>query len=157
MVEILRSHLSHPVLSFYRAQHLGQSWLASLAAVLDGCAVLIAGGDGRPAVQARLTCRMGVRLLDDLTAALGLPPDPRCRPRLFEADLPELARAANAARLGLALGPGEASEILRLARRYDRHLATLAAWLLIPLPSWTSREESAPETGTASETDGPDD
>ena len=28
MAEILQTHLSHPVLSFYRAQHWGQSWLA---------------------------------------------------------------------------------------------------------------------------------
>ena len=38
MAEILQSHLSHPVLSFYRAQHLGQSWLVSLTTVLDSCA-----------------------------------------------------------------------------------------------------------------------
>ena len=70
MAEILQSHLSHPVLSFYRAQHWGQSWLVSLTTVLDACALLIAGGDGLLAAQARITYRMGVRLLKDLTDAL---------------------------------------------------------------------------------------
>ena len=70
MAETLQSHLSHPVLSLYRAQHLGQSWLISLATVLDSCALLIVGGEGFPAAQARLTYRMGVRLLEDLTEAL---------------------------------------------------------------------------------------
>ena len=40
MAEIYQSHLSHPVLSFYRAQRWGQSWLVSLATVLDSCAPL---------------------------------------------------------------------------------------------------------------------
>ena len=35
MADVFQSHLSHPVLSFYRAQHQGQSWLVSLTTVLD--------------------------------------------------------------------------------------------------------------------------
>ena len=70
MAAILQSHLSHPVLSFYRGQHRGQSWLVSLSAVLDGCALLIVLGDGPTAAQARITYRMGLRLLGDLTKAL---------------------------------------------------------------------------------------
>ena len=38
MAEILQTHLSHPVLSFYRAQHWGRSWLVSLTTLLDSCA-----------------------------------------------------------------------------------------------------------------------
>jgi hypothetical protein len=62
MAEILQSHLSHPVLSFYRALHWGQSWLVSLTTVLDVCALLIAGGEGLLEAQARITYRMGLRL-----------------------------------------------------------------------------------------------
>jgi hypothetical protein len=136
MAEILQSHLSHPVLSFYRAQHLGQSWLVSLTTVLDSCALLIAGGGGLPAVQARPTYLMGIRLLEDLTHALGIAVDPRCRPRLSEDDLPALIAASEGAGLGLTLGPGENSELLRLVRRYDVYLLALSEWLVIPLPSW---------------------
>src|SRR5262249_40583005 len=38
MAATLQSHLSHPVLAFYRAQQWGESWLASVATVLDACA-----------------------------------------------------------------------------------------------------------------------
>ena len=48
MAEILQSHLSHPVLSFYRAQHWGRSWLVSLTTLLDSCAMLIVGWRGTP-------------------------------------------------------------------------------------------------------------
>ncbi len=71
MAEILQSHLSHPVLSFYRAQHWGRSWLVSLTTLLDSCAMLIVGGEGLPAEQAKLTYRMGLHLLKDLTDAPG--------------------------------------------------------------------------------------
>ena len=39
--EVLESHLSFPVLSYYRSQHDNQSWLATLATILDTCAILI--------------------------------------------------------------------------------------------------------------------
>ena len=48
MAEILQTHLSHPVLSFYRAQHWGQSWLVSLTIILDSCALLIVAATGWP-------------------------------------------------------------------------------------------------------------
>ena len=35
--DILESHLSFPVLGFYRSQHDNQSWIAALTATLDTC------------------------------------------------------------------------------------------------------------------------
>ena len=90
MAEILQTHLSHPVLSFYRAQHWGRSWLVSITMLLDSCALLIVGGEGLSAEQAKLTYRMGLHLLKDLTDALGLAADPQARGRLTEADVAEL-------------------------------------------------------------------
>ena len=107
MAENLQSHLSHPVLSFYRAQHWGQSWLVSLTTVLDTCALLIAGGDGLLASQARITYRMGICLLKDLTDALSLKVDRRSHVRLHTADLPALLAAIEAANLALRLGPDD--------------------------------------------------
>jgi hypothetical protein len=72
MAETLQSHLSHCVVSFYRAQHFGQSWLITLTTMLDACALLIVAGSGLPREQARLTYRMGLALLADLVRSLGL-------------------------------------------------------------------------------------
>ena len=52
MAEVLQSHLSHPVVAFYRAQQFGQSWLVSLTTVLDTCSLLIVGGQGLPGAGA---------------------------------------------------------------------------------------------------------
>lgn len=140
MAETLQSHISHPVLAFYRAQHAGQSWLIALAAVLDSCALVVADGQGLAAPQARLTYRMGVRLLQDLTEVLGAPVGRPCRPRLAEADVPALLQAARDAGLGQRLGPDAAYELLRLVNGYDRQLLSLAAWLEVALPHWIPSE-----------------
>ena len=52
---MLESHLSFPVLSYYRSQHDNQSWVAALTTILDTSALLIAGVDGPDGYQARLT------------------------------------------------------------------------------------------------------
>ena len=38
--QLMESHLSYPVLCYFRSQHDNQSWLAAFAAVLDVCALL---------------------------------------------------------------------------------------------------------------------
>src|SRR5215470_7046187 len=38
--ELMESHLSYPVLAYFRSQHDNQSWIASLTAILDTCALL---------------------------------------------------------------------------------------------------------------------
>jgi Ion channel len=136
IAEILQSHLSHPTLSFYRAQHWGESWLVSLMTLLDSSALLIAGSEGLVSAQARLTYRMGLRLLKDLTHALGIKVDPSSPGRVHEETLPALMAAAEASGLALSFGPGGSEELLRLIRRYDAHLVALASWLVIPLPPW---------------------
>ncbi len=115
------------------------------------------GSEGLLAAQARLTYGMGVRMLEDLTKALGISVDPHCRVRLTAADLPALVEAAKAARLALTLGPDTGPELLRLVRRYDDHLVTLSAWLVIPLPSWITPAEPVQETETTAEPDDLDD
>jgi hypothetical protein len=145
MAETLQSHLSHPVLSFYRAQHWGQAWLVSLTIVLDCCALLIVSGDGIAAEQARLTYRMGLRLLSDLTDALGLAADPRRRGRLTEAEVPALIAAMEASAIPWTIGPRAAAQLLRLVRRYEVYLVPLAEWLVIPLPDWVPAANQEPE------------
>ena len=52
--EVLESHLSFPVLSYYRSQHDNQSWLAALTAVLDACAFIISSIKAVAPYQAQL-------------------------------------------------------------------------------------------------------
>src|SRR3954469_12581067 len=52
--ELLESHLSYPVLSYYRSQHDRESWLTALTMLLDVSALVIVGVDGIPTSPARL-------------------------------------------------------------------------------------------------------
>jgi hypothetical protein len=146
MAETLQSHVSHPVLAFYRAQRLGQAWLISVATVLDACALLIVFGDGLVAAQAKLTYEMGLRLLEDLVEALGLAIDPHCHVRLTERELAALLEAVASTKSVLVLDSSAVSELLDAVHRYDRHLVTLANWLVIELPDLVPRMPPAPET-----------
>src|SRR5262249_57490269 len=46
--ELMESHLSYPVLLYFRSQHEHQSWLCSLPAILDPSALVMGGIPGRP-------------------------------------------------------------------------------------------------------------
>ena len=64
--ELLESHLSYPVLCYFRSQHDNQSWLAALTTVLDTCALVMVGVEGLPAWQAKLTFAMARHAVVDL-------------------------------------------------------------------------------------------
>ena len=74
--ELLESHLSFPVLSYYRSQHENQSWVGALTAILDTSALLIAGVDGPHGYQARLTFAMARHAAVDLAMVFQTPPLP---------------------------------------------------------------------------------
>ena len=44
--ELLESHLSYPVLAYFRSQHTNQSWLAAVTVILDTCTLVMAGVNG---------------------------------------------------------------------------------------------------------------
>ena len=70
---LLESHLSYPVLGFYRSQHEHQSWLAALTVILDTCSLVISGiaVSSRHAIeQARLTFAIARHAAVDLQPGL---------------------------------------------------------------------------------------
>src|SRR5438552_6609837 len=80
--ELLESHLSYPVLRYYRSQHDNQSWVGALATILDTTALLIAGVDGPDGHQARLTFAMARHAAVDLALVSQTTPLPSATDRL---------------------------------------------------------------------------
>ena len=72
--ELLESHLSYPLLAYYRAQHERQSWLAGLTTILDVAALIIVGMEGAPTRPARLAFAMARHAAADLSHILGTRP-----------------------------------------------------------------------------------
>src|SRR3569833_499771 len=65
--ELLESHLSYPVLAYYRSQHDRESWLSALTMILDTCALIIVGVDTIPNAQAKLTFAMARHAIIDIS------------------------------------------------------------------------------------------
>jgi voltage-gated potassium channel Kch len=131
--ELLESHLSFPVLSYYRSQHDNQSWLSSLTAVLDTCAVYIALVKGQNPFQAQLTFAMARHAAVDLGLVF------KAEPKIPEADrlgperLQRLRQQLQEA--GFALYDVEDNAKLNELRgMYEPFLNALAGRFLFALP-----------------------
>src|SRR6266545_3326749 len=103
--ELLESHLSFPVLSYYRSQHDNQSWLAALTTILDTSSLVIVGIQDACARQARLTFAMARHAVVDLAQVLGRPPIDS-RDRLSVSELAGLRAGLAAAGVVVDAGAG---------------------------------------------------
>src|SRR5208283_2077781 len=101
--ELLESHLSYPVLAYYRSQHDHQSWLAALTAVMDMSALMLAGIEGVESRQAELTFAMARHAVVDIAAVFNLPPMRRTPERLDEDGFRALQGMLGSAGLGFTM------------------------------------------------------
>ncbi len=139
--EVLESHLSYPVLSFYRSQHSNQSWLGALTVILDATALVIAGIDGVSSEQARWTFKMARHAVVDLAQVVNAHYDPHALERLTPEELAEI-RAQLAAK-GLKLGDSAQVEakLHELRTKYEPYVEGIARNLYISLPPWIRRDQ----------------
>src|ERR1700736_4543777 len=103
--DLLETHISFPVLAYYRSQHDNQSWVAALTTILDVCALLIASIEREPARSARLAFAMARHAAVDLSRSFRLTPRPTTPDRLTVGDLARLRQALSDAGLSLRQGP----------------------------------------------------
>src|SRR6266568_4889020 len=87
--DILESHLSYPVLAYYRSQHDQQSWVGALTVVLDTCALILTGIEGIPDEAAKFTFAMARHAVVDLAQVLDTSPTTGVN-RLSSTDLAHL-------------------------------------------------------------------
>jgi hypothetical protein len=134
--QVLESHLSYPVLSFFRSQHSNQSWLGALTLMLDVTALVIAGVDGLRPEQAQLTFAMARHAAVDLAQVVNARYNPHADDRLSDADFQRLQSilASNGLRVH---GDPEASEKLKHLRAlYEPYVDGIGRNLLIEIPKW---------------------
>src|SRR6266571_6422937 len=72
--EMLESHLSYPVLAFYRSQHDQQSWVEALTVILDTCALVLTSMEDAPLAAARFTFAAARHAVVDLAQVLNTSP-----------------------------------------------------------------------------------
>jgi len=134
--ELLETHLSYPLLAYFRSQHTNESWLAALTAVLDTSALVMVGIEGGCARQARLTFAMARHAVVDLTQVFNTPPVAEPVDRLSPAALVRLKAALAVVELpGVAAGVVD-GKLAEVRRGYEPYVAALSRYLLLPLPEW---------------------
>jgi hypothetical protein len=136
--ELMESHLSYPVLLYFRSQHEHQSWLGALTAILDASALVMVGINGGPTRQAQLTFAMARHAVVDLAQASGVAPRAPSPDRLPPEDLRSLR--ALLAQHGVALkdGPMADTTLATLRGLYEPFVASMATRLRLTLPPWRS-------------------
>jgi Ion channel len=134
--ELLESHLSYPVLGFFRSQHTNQSWLAALTAILDTCAVIIAGINDGPTRQAQLTFAMARHAIVDLTQVFITSPRPLAPDRLPPAGLTRLRELLADAGVTLQDDLATGQKLAELRQMYEPYVHALSGYLYMPLPPW---------------------
>src|SRR5579859_1106173 len=134
--ELMESHLSYPVLAYFRSQHDNQSWIASLTAILDTCALVKVGIDDACERQAELTFAIARHAVVDLSQVFGTEPKPLPHERLTAAELNRIRDTL--ARQGLKLKDGQEADHALSALRgmYEPYIFALATYLNQSLPPW---------------------
>jgi hypothetical protein len=147
--ELLESHLSYPVLVYFRSQHTNQSWLAALTAILDVSALVIAGIDGGPTRQAQLTFAKARHAAAELAQVFVTSPSASEPDRLPPASLKAL-RDALAGTNVTVQKDFATEEMLRESRQlYEPYVQALSKYLLISLPPWL-RVDAVPDSWRSS-------
>lgn len=139
--ELLESHLSFPVLVYFRSQHDNQSWLAALTAILDACAFVMTNLQGTCVRQAQLTFAMARHAIVDLALVLHVAPEDPLVDRLPLREFTSMRTALTTEGMQLREDAEVALRLNDLRRMYEPYVHSLSLRLRLSVPPW------APETG----------
>jgi len=134
--ELLESHISYPVVSYFRSQHTNESWLAALAAILDSTALLIATSDNPCSRQARLTFAMCRHTVADLAQVFFAKPVAAAPDRLPPEQFARLYASLEHAGYQLRNDEASHTKLKELRDMYEPYIHSLARYLYVELPPW---------------------
>ena len=138
--ELLESHVSFPVLSYFRSQHDNQSWVAALTTILDVCAIVVARIEDRPVPTARLTFAMARHAVVDLCAVFRLKPTPPPADRLPPSEEKQLVSFLAAVDVRLRADEASVAKLRAMRATYEPYVQALSSFLIMPLPAWVPRQ-----------------
>jgi hypothetical protein len=133
--DLMESHLSYPVLCYFRSQHNNQSWLAALSAVLDVSALLLAYAEGALRWQARMTFAISRHAIVDLAQVLNCPPRAVNGDRLPAGELQNLRKLLVTSGLAKCRSEDDV-KLTELRQMYEPYVAALSDRLLMPVAGW---------------------
>src|ERR1700757_4158146 len=136
--ELLESHISYPLLCYFRSQHTNQSWLSAITSVLDVCALMIAGVQDHAARQAQLTFAIARHAVVDISQIFSLKPiadgEDRPPPERFDLLYGSLCQAG----IRVCRDADSMERLKKMRLLYEGHARALSDYLCMPLPPWTA-------------------
>jgi hypothetical protein len=139
--ELLESHISYPPLSFFRSQHINQSWLGALTMMLDASALVVAGIEGIRNEQAKVTFAVARHAMVDLAQLVNAHYDPLDSVRLDDEQRSRLEQAIQDHGLHLREATKPEETLKHLRSLYEPYALAIARNLLITLPPWIHPEK----------------
>jgi Ion channel len=133
--QLMETHLTYPVLCYFRSQHDNQSWLAAFAAILDVCALLIAYGEGEVKWQAQLTFAISRHAVADLCQIFKIHPHPFQTDRLPPEEVPQVRALLVDCGVPHCAEAGD-QKLRELRRMYEPYLNGLSRRLLMAIPRY---------------------
>jgi hypothetical protein len=138
--ELLESHISYPLLCYFRSQHGNQSWLSALTAILDTSALLVAGVRGQEARQAHLTFAMARHAMVDLAQILSRKPVTGAPDRLPPESSAQLYDLLCQSGVNVCRDAQSIERLREMRALYEGYAEALARYLNMPLPPWVSSQ-----------------
>jgi len=135
--ELMESHLSYPVLCYFRSQHNNESWLAALTTILDVSALLLAYGTGALRWQAKMTFAISRHAIVDLAQVLNCPPLENIEERLPAGGCEKMIALMEAAAIPHSM-EGCSQMLTELRQMYEPYIAALSKRLMMPVAPWIS-------------------
>src|ERR1700680_918890 len=146
--DMLESHLSYPILAFYRSQHEQQSWVEALTIILDTCALILTSIEGTPVEPARFAFAMARRAVVDLAQVLGTSPTSGVN-RLSSSDFAHLQDVLAASGIHLKEGTATEQNLAEVRETYEPFVSALATRIQVSLPPWLPPGDSLDDWQTS--------
>jgi hypothetical protein len=134
--DLMESHLSYPVLAFFRSHHDNESWLGALTAILDTCAFVIISLEGACERQAQQTFAITRHAIVDLAQVFNCPPRKPKHDRLPPDELARMRAILKEAGIKPREGSDVDQKLSELRRMYEPYVYSLSSYLHIAIPSW---------------------
>ncbi len=135
--EIMESHISYPVLCYFRSQHTNQSWVTAITAILDTCALCLACLEHESSTQAHLTFAMGRHAVVDITQVFHKEPSTDMPERLSRESFQIICEDLRQNKLKVRPEEEAWNRLGEMRRLYEPYVFTLSQHLRMDLAPWT--------------------
>jgi len=139
--ELLETHISYPVLAYYRSQHDDQSWVAALTMILDASSLILVSNNPILRSKAKSTFAIARHAAVDLTEAFYLTPHSSQKDRLSKNDFIRLRTLLKHSAFSVKEGEKTDEKLLYLRKLYEPYMHALSDFFIMSISPFLTNEK----------------